>query len=116
MNLLLLLFMVHATLPRARPTTRKFFELSYYQEDTGRYKQGWDDMAFVGFWLIIFTGLRVVVMDYILKPLAERGGVLKKKDKIRFAEQGWLLVYCSFFWSLGMVSTTACTLRFASRG
>lgn len=95
--------MVHATLPRARQTTRKFFELSYRDEEGSGYTQGWDDMAFVGFWVVVFTGLRVAIMDYVLKPLAEMGGVRKRKDKIRFAEQGWLMLYCSVFWSLGMV-------------
>lgn len=42
-------------------------------------------------------------MDYVLKPLARMGGIQKKKATIRFAEQGWLLIYCSIFWSLGMV-------------
>ncbi|KAF9640811.1 hypothetical protein BFW01_g12617 [Lasiodiplodia theobromae] len=101
-NLLILLALTHACFPRARPTTRKFFELSYYDAASGKYTQGWDDFPFVFFGIIVFTALRAATMDYVLKPLARLGGIQKKKATVRFAEQGWLLVYCSIFWSLGM--------------
>ncbi|EOD49460.1 putative longevity-assurance protein [Neofusicoccum parvum UCRNP2] len=101
-NLLLLLALTHACFPRARTTTRKFFELSYYDAASGRYTQGWDDLPFVFFGVIVFTALRAAVMDYVLKPFARMGGISKKKATVRFAEQGWLLIYCSIFWSLGM--------------
>jgi len=51
----------------------------------------------------MFTGLRVFVMEYIMSPLAEKGGIHKKKERIRFAEQAWIYVYYGLFWSLGMV-------------
>lgn len=51
----------------------------------------------------MFTGLRAVVMDYILKPLAQMVGLEKKKEKTRFAEQAWVLLYYIAFWPLGMV-------------
>ena len=43
-------------------------------------------------------------MDYILEPLAYTAGIEKKRDKVRFAEQAWMFLYASAFWSLGMVS------------
>ncbi|OJD35110.1 nuclear protein localization protein 4 [Diplodia corticola] len=101
-NLLILLALTHACFPRARPTTRKFFELSYYDAATGKYTHGWDDFPFVFFGIVVFTALRAATMDYVLKPLARLGGIQKKKATVRFAEQGWLLVYCSIFWTLGM--------------
>lgn len=52
---------------------------------------------------MIFTGLRVAFMDYVLHPLAALWGVKNKKDKVRFVEQAWLLVYYSGFFTLGMV-------------
>lgn len=55
-------------------------------------------------WIVVFTGLRVAVMDYILVPLAQAGGIAKKKERNRFAEQAWILTYAGAFWSLGMVS------------
>lgn len=101
-NLLLLLALTHTCFPRARTTTRKFFELSYYDAASGQYTQGWDDFHFVSFGIIVFTALRAATMDYVLKPLARMGGIQKKKATVRFAEQGWLLIYCSIFWTLGM--------------
>ena len=43
------------------------------------------------------------MLDYILEPLAAMAGIEKKKDKVRFAEQAWVFLYDSSFWSLGMV-------------
>ena len=106
MNLLLLLALTHMCFPRSRRQTRKFFELNYYDSSTGRYAVGWDDFFTVSFWIIVFTGLRVVVMDYVLVPLAQHSGIAKKKKKIRFAEQAWVLIYYGSFWSLGMVGST----------
>jgi acyl-CoA-dependent ceramide synthase len=58
----------------------------------------------VFYWIVVFTGLRAAVMDYILMPIAKKGGVKKERDQTRFAEQAWLLVYYSVFWTLGVVS------------
>jgi hypothetical protein len=80
--------------------------MSYYDAETQTYTQGWDDIYFVVFWIVIITGARVAVMDYIFRPLARAGGVGSKKTEIRFAEQGWLIVYYSVFWTLGMVSAS----------
>jgi very-long-chain ceramide synthase len=77
--------------------------MSYYHPAQNNYTQGWDDMYIVVFWIVALTGIRVAVMDYILKPIAQYGGIYSKKSQTRFAEQGWLCVYASFFWSLGMV-------------
>ena len=106
-NLLSLLALTHMCFPRARRQTRKFFELSYYNASSGRYGLGWDDIFMVFFWIIVFTGLRVAVMDYLLVPLAQAAGITKKKEKTRFAEQAWVLVYYGTFWSLGMVNVAS---------
>src|SRR5436305_15334398 len=85
-NLLLLLGLVHTFMPRARRHTRKFFELSYRNDETGNYAQGPNDVAMVVYWIVVFTGLRAAVMDYCLVPFAKWGGVKGKKDTMRFAE------------------------------
>lgn len=79
-------------------------ELSYYNPDTGNYTAGWDDACMVFFWIVTFTALRATVMDYLLMPLAQIGGVVKKKEIIRFAEQGWLGIYYTISFVVGMVS------------
>lgn len=104
LNLLGLLFLLHALVPGANNYTQKFTSLSYYNEQTGRYALGRDDALFVCFWIILLTGLRAGVIDYVLTPLAAWAGIQKKKAKIRFAEQAWLLCHHGSFWFCGMVS------------
>ncbi|KAF2398091.1 longevity assurance proteins LAG1/LAC1 [Trichodelitschia bisporula] len=101
-NLVLLLSLTHICFPRARPHTRKFFEMAYYNPDTQAYTRGIDDMYLVFFWIVAFTGLRMGSMEYLLQPFAQWGGIESKKARTRFAEQGWMVMYDSVFWSLGM--------------
>lgn len=102
-NLLLLLAMTHMCFHRARRHTRKFFQLSYHNPTTGRYALGQDDILMVSYWIVVLIGLRAAVMDYILAPLAQAAGVEKKNHQVRFAEQAWVLIYSTTFFSLGMV-------------
>jgi len=102
-NLLMLLFLTHACFPRVRNQTRKFFTLSYYNPDSGKYSLGPNDAWMVFYWVVVFTGLRAAVMDYVLTPLAKKGGIKKQKDQVRFCEQAWLFIYALLFWSFGMV-------------
>ncbi|KAF1967925.1 longevity-assurance protein-like protein [Bimuria novae-zelandiae CBS 107.79] len=104
-NLLSLLFLTHVFFPRARQHTRPFFHLSYYNPDTEKYGCGTDDLSYVALWLVIFVGLRVAIMDYVLAPLARRGGITTKKGLVRFQEQAWLVCYCVCSWSLGVYIT-----------
>lgn len=102
-NLLALLFLAHSFIPKARPHTTKFFNLSYYNADSGKYRTGFDDAYFIAFCITAFTGLRAATMEYLLAPLAKLQGVTERKTLTRFSEQAWLLVYYSFFWTLGAV-------------
>ena len=95
--------MTHIFFPRARRRTSKFFRLSYRDPDNGQYGCGADDLAYVTFWMVVLTGLRVAIMEYVLDPLARIAGIRSKKGKTRFKEQAWLIMYCTFSWSLGMV-------------
>ena len=101
-NLILLLFLTHTLFPRARTATSRFFRLSYYDPEANVYNRGPDDLYFVAFAIVIFTALRAATMDYILKPYAQWKGLNKRKTT-RFSEQAWILIYDSFFWSVGMV-------------
>lgn len=103
-NLLCLLFLLHIAFPGARNHTQKFSGLSYYNEKTGDYALGRDDALFVCFWIILLTGLRAGVIDYILIPVAAWAGIDKQKEKVRFAEQAWLLCHHGTSWACGMVS------------
>jgi acyl-CoA-dependent ceramide synthase len=44
------------------------------------------------------------VMTYILMPMAARLGATTDRSILRFAEQGWICIYYSCSWVLGMVS------------
>lgn len=102
LTLISILLTIHNLYPMARSHTAPFFLLSYYQPSQGVYVQGWDDIYFVIGSIVCFTAYRAIAIEWIFMPLAERAG-LKKKACIRFAEQGWQLVYFGVFWSLGMV-------------
>ena len=107
-NLLTLLFLTHICFAEARTHTRKFFQLSYYNPDTGNYALGPNDAWLVVYWVVVFTALRAAIMDYVLMPLSKKAGVKKVRDQARFCEQAWLLVYYLVFWTLGMVGRSRC--------
>jgi acyl-CoA-dependent ceramide synthase len=54
----MLLSLTHMAFPRARSRTSKFFHMSYYNPETNMYGCGTDDLPFVLFWTVVFTGLR----------------------------------------------------------
>lgn len=99
------------SMSKARPYTSKFFTLSYFNPNTGKYAAGHDDLFFMTFCIVLFSGLRAGVMDYVLAPLARMWGLSKKKEVTRFAEQGWMLIYYSVFWPLGMVCPYSLRVR-----
>lgn len=101
-NMLALLFLAHG-MPRARDYTAKYFSLSYYNPNTGRYGLGRADGHLILFFIVLFTGLRAATMEYVLAPFAKSQGMTKRKDITRFSEQAWLFVYYSVFWPLGVV-------------
>ncbi len=86
----------------SQPYTRKFLQLSYASETDHTYKQGPDDLYFVIAWVINFTALRGISVEWVLRPAAKYLGVARKSH-LRFAEQAWLVLYCGTFWTLGMV-------------
>ncbi|KAJ6790111.1 hypothetical protein PWT90_05642 [Aphanocladium album] len=100
-NLLALLFLAHAFIPKAREHTNKFFHLSYFNAETGNYAIGADDTYLITFFIVLFTGLRAGCMEYMLAPIGRSYGISKRKDLTRFTEQGWLFVYYSVFWTMG---------------
>lgn len=99
-----MLLAVHHLYPSLSPYTAPFFQLSYYQPDTGLYIQGWDDIYFVASSAIAFTAIRAIAIDWVFHPFARYAG-LKKKASVRFAEQGWQWIYYGFFCTFGLVRT-----------
>ncbi|KAJ2993152.1 hypothetical protein NUW58_g1930 [Xylaria curta] len=101
-NLILALFLIHAGFPQQRSWTSKFFILSGHNPTTGKYAIEHDDLYFVGFCVVLFCGIRAASMEYVLTPLARWCGQTNKKRITRFSEQGWMLMYNTVFWTLGM--------------
>ncbi|KAJ1022656.1 hypothetical protein NDA18_004998 [Ustilago nuda] len=91
------------------------------------YERGLKDALFVATLVLLFTLARALLMKYLLLPLgeiavphlsesrktrtssssdsiAERAKLLRNREKevLRFAEQGFSLIYYSFSWSLGL--------------
>lgn len=102
-NLVLLLYLTQLMIPRARPFTRPFLWLSHYNPATGKYAVGFNDIYYVTYYLVLFTGLRDGLMNGVLGPLGRRWGISTAKDEARFAEQTWMICYYCFFWPLGVV-------------
>ncbi|KAI4869821.1 longevity-assurance protein [Hypoxylon rubiginosum] len=101
-NFLGILLLTHVFTPSAQPFTSKFITLSGYNPTTGKYGVNQGDIGFVTFCIVLFSGIRAGSMKYVLTPLARHWGVTKNKDITRFSEQGWMLMYNTVFWTLGM--------------
>ncbi|KAG0054525.1 sphingosine N-acyltransferase lag1 [Gryganskiella cystojenkinii] len=81
---------------------KKFLFFQEYDAVTNTYEKSWDDLYFLTFWVLAFTFLRASVMNYILMPAATRLGATTERSVLRFAEQGWICIYYSCSWVLGM--------------
>ncbi|KAH0490805.1 hypothetical protein TgHK011_002257 [Trichoderma gracile] len=101
-NLVALLFLTHLMMPRSRVYTSPYFKLSHHNPDTGLYAIGGFDFYFVVFFIVFFTGIRHAAMAFVLSPLAKRCGIVKRRDRERFAEQTWNIIHYSFFWPMGL--------------
>jgi acyl-CoA-dependent ceramide synthase len=104
--LLSILPTIYTLCPSHRSTVRKFLTVSHPVPGTSLYTKGPDDFYLVFSWIILFTFMRAVCMDYILVPFARMRGITGAKELVRFAEQAWILIYYSFFWGLGTVGLT----------
>lgn len=100
------------TVAFTRPYTTKFLSLSYYDEKTGDYGLGFDDVYIVLFLVAVFTGLRAATMQYALVPLAKRCN-LKGSKVTRFSEQSWMIIYYTISWNIGMVRNNPATIKYS---
>ncbi|KAF9114215.1 sphingosine N-acyltransferase lag1 [Mortierella sp. AM989] len=84
------------------PIAETFLFLQNKDVITGLYSKAWTDLNFILFWVVAFTFLRAFVMTVILKPIAIRCGVKGEHQRNRFQEEGWVFVYYSISWTMGM--------------
>ena len=103
LNIVLFVGMSYAFFPSLRSKMSAFFSLSYpVSTKSGLYGQGTRDMYLVASFIVFFTGLRAFALDYLLLPLAGWCGIDKKKGKVRFAEQFYIMVYYIIYWAWGV--------------
>jgi acyl-CoA-dependent ceramide synthase len=103
LNFIILLGMTHVLFPSLRPTTKSFFTLSYPSADSpGLYSQGPKDMYLVATCVVYFTAFRALMLDYVLTPLAGTCGIGRRKGRVRFAEQSYMLIYYTIIWFWGL--------------
>lgn len=70
----------------------------------GGADQARSDAYLIAFWVVLFWFLREASMRWLWEPLARAAGIRDKRSVVRFAEQGWTLLYYVVFWTLGVVS------------
>ncbi|WAQ86958.1 hypothetical protein PtA15_7A687 [Puccinia triticina] len=81
----------------------KFIYLSYLNPVNGLYFKGNDDIYFVSFWALLWLTFRELSIQFIWTPIGTWLGLRKNSSKlVRFAEQGWTLIYVSIFWTIGV--------------
>jgi acyl-CoA-dependent ceramide synthase len=103
LNFIILLGMTYLLFPSLRPTTKAFFALSYPAADApGLYSQGPKDLYLVASCVIYFTAFRAFMLDYVLTPLAGICGIGRRKGRVRFAEQSYMLLYYAIYWFWGL--------------
>jgi acyl-CoA-dependent ceramide synthase len=99
-NAMLVILLSYWLFPDLRDRTGGFFMLGYPLE--GLHGIGPQDLKLVFGFMTFFTAARVATMDYVLKPLAVKTRVLKRKTQTRFAEQSYMIIYYTIFWSWGL--------------
>ncbi len=71
-----------------------------------RYRKGWLDLVFLAYYVVFFSFVRQSVLFKICYPIARRLGIRKRDKLARFGEQGYAILYFSFFgaWGLRIMS------------
>ena len=82
----------------------KFVAISYYDEKTGLYGKGINDLAFIFTYMIFFTFFRDFIMFMLIKPLTINVLHVYKNSKIkRMMEQCYSIVYYGISGPLGLL-------------
>jgi acyl-CoA-dependent ceramide synthase len=71
-----------------------------------RYRKGWFDLVFLAYYVVFFSFVRQTVIYRVWYPIAQYLGIRKEGTLARFGEQGYAIVYFSFFgaWGLRIMS------------
>jgi acyl-CoA-dependent ceramide synthase len=99
-NIIMVVLVSYYLFPELRDKTGGFFMLGYFLD--GLYGIGLQDVKLISGFVVFFTAVRAASLDYILKPLAANLGIMKAKTQVRFAEQSYMIIYYTLFWSWGL--------------
>ena len=66
-----------------------------------RYRKGWLDLVFLAYNVVFFSFIRQFALFRICYPIARYFGIHKKGKVARFGEQGYAILYFSFFGAWG---------------
>lgn len=80
-------------------------------ETSQRYGKGPLDLAFLGFYIIVFSFLRQSVTEYLVRPLARNLGLRTESKVQRFMEQAYAVVYFSASGAYGLVRRVSVSFR-----
>jgi very-long-chain ceramide synthase len=67
-----------------------------------RYRKGWLDLVFIAYGIVLFSFVRQTVLFKICFPIARYFGIYNKGKIARFGEQGYAILYFSFFGAWGV--------------
>jgi len=71
-------------------------------EDEQRFGKGTKDLAFLLFYIVVFSFLRQAITEYLIRPLAHRLGLKSETKTQRFMEQAYGIIYWGSSGSLGL--------------
>jgi acyl-CoA-dependent ceramide synthase len=67
-----------------------------------RYRKGWLDLVFIAYNIVFFSFVRQFALFRISFPIARYFGIRKESKLVRFGEQGYAILYFSFFGAWGV--------------
>ena len=100
-SIILFVASIHSLIPPARRSTELFYQVPYPIGE-GWYLQGADDALFVLGWLILMTAIRATIIEGLYR-LVKHFRLVRSKACMRFAEQGFLILYYVTSFSIGLV-------------
>ncbi|BGP42499.1 sphingosine N-acyltransferase lag1 [Rhodotorula kratochvilovae] len=71
-------------------------------DDHTRYGKGPKDLAFLAFYIVVFSFIRQAITEYLIRPLARRLGLRTEGKVVRFMEQAYAVVYFSWSGAFGL--------------
>ena len=103
-NIMLFVGLSWLLFPSLRERMSACFRLSYPSgTQNGMYSPGPRDIYLVASFIVFFTALRAFSLDYLLMPLASRLGISRRKGRVRFAEQSYMMIYYAMYWTWGLL-------------